>query len=147
MCKDQNDGLCLSWKRLMLEKYTVMSRYCTVRRECSIGIGRQTVPENLIWNLVCCTRAVTVFLSIFSMWSDARCHVPCKIPLAMRAVAMCANVPKIKVYYMPLRAAVLMRSLQCPSDRITDRPYLILKNVLTCSFNEAQNAVRPWCDG
>lgn len=62
------------------------------------------------------------------MWSDACCHVPCKIPLAVRAVAMCANVHKIKVYSVALlRAAVLMRNATVSvCDRITDRTYLMI---------------------
>lgn len=81
------------------------------------------------------------------MWSDACCHVPRKIPLAVRAVAMCGNMHKIKVCSIPLRAAVLMRRATVSiCDRITDRRYLILKNVLTCSINEAPNTVRPCHD-
>lgn len=118
----------VSQKRLVFEKYIVTNGYCTLWREGSIGIGRQTIPEHLIWNLVCCTRAVTVFLSVFSMWSDACCHVPSRIPLAVRAVAVCANMHKIKVYSVPfLGAAVLMRNATVSiCDRITDGTYLTI---------------------
>lgn len=62
------------------------------------------------------------------MWSDASCHVSCKIPLAVRAEAVSANMHKIKVYSVPfLREAVLMRNATVSiCDRITDGTYLIV---------------------
>lgn len=62
------------------------------------------------------------------MWSDACCHVPCKIPLAVRAVAMCANTHKIKVYSVALLgAAVLMRNATSLTGLLLERILWFLK--------------------